>query len=107
MSLFKEAYEMCKKIPHGKVATYGQIAIMIGRPRCARQVGWALNSCSKEEKVPCHRVVNRFGGLCKHFGLGRRRIPKRTTRSRRHRSKPRLHRRLREIPMGKQLNKPL
>ncbi|MCL2383096.1 MAG: MGMT family protein [Oscillospiraceae bacterium] len=70
MPLFKEIYEMCKKIPKGKVATYGQIAILIGRPRCARQVGWALHGVPEEENVPCHRVVNRFGGLCKCFGFG-------------------------------------
>jgi len=52
MSLFKEVYEMCKKIPSGRVATYGQIAILIGRPRCARQVGWALNRGSKRRKCP-------------------------------------------------------
>jgi len=68
--MFKEIYETCKKIPHGKVATYGQIAILSGRPRCARQVGWALHSSPEEENIPCHRVVNRFGGLCKCFGFG-------------------------------------
>lgn len=43
MSLFDEVYEICKKIPKGKVTTYGDIAFMMGRPRCSRQVGWALH----------------------------------------------------------------
>ena len=70
MSLFEEVYEVCRQIPKGRVATYGQIATIIGRPRCARQVGWALNSCPEEKGVPCHRVVNRFGKLYKDFGIG-------------------------------------
>ena len=70
MSLFKEVYEVCKKIPKGKVATYGQVACMIGRPRCARQVGWALHVNPEEGVIPCHRVINRFGKLCEGFAFG-------------------------------------
>jgi len=65
MSLFNDVYEVCKKIPKGKVTTYGQIAIAIGRPKCARQVGWALHATPDEKTIPWHRVLNRFGGLCK------------------------------------------
>ena len=70
MSLFKEVYEVCKRIPKGKVATYGQIAYMIGKPRCARQVGWALHANPEEGVIPCHRVINRFGKLCEGFAFG-------------------------------------
>ena len=45
----------------GKVATYGQIARLAGMPRCARTVGYAMAGC-KDATVPCHRVVDRFGG---------------------------------------------
>ena len=38
MSFFESVYEVCKQIPNGKVATYGQIAFLAGHPRCARQV---------------------------------------------------------------------
>jgi len=67
MSLFNDVYEVCKKIPKGRVTTYGQIAIAIGRPRAARQVGWALHGTPSELNLPWHRVVNRFGGLCKNL----------------------------------------
>ena len=70
MSLFEEVYEVCKKIPKGKVATYGQIAFLIGRPQCSRQVGWALHGNPYEGIVPCHRVVNRFGKLSPAFVFG-------------------------------------
>lgn len=53
---------VCRAIPAGKVATYGQIALLCGRPNCPRQVGTALgrDSCGD---VPAHRVVNRQGYL--------------------------------------------
>jgi methylated-DNA-protein-cysteine methyltransferase-like protein len=50
-----------KSIPHGKVATYGQIAALAGNPRGARQVVRALHSSSAKEKLPWHRVVNAKG----------------------------------------------
>ncbi len=70
MSLFNEVYEVCKKIPKGKVTTYGNIAFMIGNPRASRQVGWALHSNPEPSVIPCHRVVNRFGGLSEAFAFG-------------------------------------
>lgn len=70
MSLFNEVYEVCKKIPKGKVTTYGDIAFIIGRPRCSRQVGWALHGNPEPGIIPCHRVVNRFGNLSGAFAFG-------------------------------------
>jgi len=58
---FSAIYEVVKQIPAGTVATYGQIAKLAGMPRCARIVGYAMASCS-DPSVPCHRVVDRFGG---------------------------------------------
>ncbi len=57
-------------IPRGKVATYGQIARLIGHPRAARQVGWALHVNPEPIIVPCHRVVNRNGALSGAFAFG-------------------------------------
>jgi O-6-methylguanine DNA methyltransferase len=66
---FDKVYEIVAKIPHGKVATYGDIAEACGIRSSARTVGWALNG-AKESGLPCHRVVNRFGALSGriHFG---------------------------------------
>lgn len=55
-----------KMIPKGRVATYGQIAALLGRPRGGREVGWALSGCD-DPQVPCHRVVDRNGRLAPHF----------------------------------------
>ena len=70
MSWFEEVYAIIKKIPKGKVSTYGQIAILVGKPRAARQVGWALRACPSSQNLPCHRVLNRFGELCKGDEFG-------------------------------------
>ena len=65
---FKKVYAVIKKIPYGKVSTYGDIAEACGIRSSARTVGWALNGC--EPDIPAHRVVNRFGALTGkiHFG---------------------------------------
>ncbi len=52
-----------KKIPKGKVATYGLIAKMIGKPKSARAVGNALNKNPYAPIVPCHRVVRADGSI--------------------------------------------
>ena len=65
MGMFEEVYAAVRQIPRGRVATYGQIARMIGRPRAARVVGYALSAAPAD--VPCHRVVSRQGGLSEAF----------------------------------------
>ena len=70
--MFEEIYKAVLKIPKGKVATYGQIATIIGHPRAARQVGWALHVNPMPGVIPCHRVVNRFGRLAPEFAFGGR-----------------------------------
>ncbi|MEN8153894.1 MAG: MGMT family protein [Acidobacteriota bacterium] len=52
-----------RDIPSGKVVTYGQVAFMAGNPYGARQVSWILNSFSKKEGLPWHRVVNGKGKI--------------------------------------------
>ncbi len=70
MNFFEKVYEAVKKIPKGKVATYGQIAHAVGAPRAARQVGWALHVNPEPGIIPCHRVVNRMGRLAPAFAFG-------------------------------------
>ena len=54
---------MVECIPPGQLATYGQIAELIGAYGCARQVGWALRRLSLPSPVPWHRVVNAQGRI--------------------------------------------
>ena len=70
MNFFEKVYEAVKKIPKGKVATYGQIAHAVGAPSAARQVGWALHVNPAPGIIPCHRVVNRMGRLAPAFAFG-------------------------------------
>ncbi|WP_325228574.1 MGMT family protein, partial [Oscillibacter sp.] len=58
---FARFRDIVRRIPAGRVATYGQIARLAGMPRCARTVGYALADC-RDPGLPCHRVVDRFGG---------------------------------------------
>ena len=62
---FDQIYAVVRRIPFGRVASYGQIARMLCNPRLSRIVGCALNAAP--EDLPCHRVVNRFGGLSEAF----------------------------------------
>ena len=70
MSFYDIVYEQVKKIPKGKVATYGQIAALCGSPRASRAVGYALHFNPDPEHTPCFRVVNRFGGCAEAFAFG-------------------------------------
>ena len=61
---FDRVYEVVRKIPVGRVTTYGAIAVYLGEKRSARMVGWAMNcSHNLEKTIPAHRVVNRQGVL--------------------------------------------
>ena len=63
-SVFTEKiYELSRKIPKGKVATYGQLATLAGNPRAARAVGMAMRTNPDIPKTPCHRVVASDGSL--------------------------------------------
>jgi len=62
-SLYEMIYDMVCSVPEGKVASYGQIARLIGRPRNARQVGYALAALPNDHEVPWHRVVNSKGEI--------------------------------------------
>jgi len=56
-------YAAVRRIPRGRVTTYGQIAAMVGLGPLARQVGYALNALPERSTVPWHRVVNARGGI--------------------------------------------
>jgi len=67
-NFYQQVYEVVKKIPRGKVMTYGQIAQVLGNPKSARAVGNALHNNPDPDTIFCHRVVNMEGGLAKNFG---------------------------------------
>lgn len=69
-NFFERVYNAVRQIPKGKVATYGDIARIIGSPRSSRQVGWALHCNPYYGDVPCHRVIFRDGRLARGFAFG-------------------------------------
>lgn len=60
-SFFEEVYKVVARIPAGKVMSYGQIARVLGAPRSARQVGWAMRCCPDD--IPWQRVVKDSGEI--------------------------------------------
>ncbi|MDR2046689.1 MAG: MGMT family protein [Clostridiales bacterium] len=70
MSFFNDVYGIVKRIPRGKVASYGYVATACGMPRAARQVGWALHSNPDPQNIPCHRVVTKDGKCSEAFAFG-------------------------------------
>jgi len=63
-NFFERVYEVARRVPYGRVTSYGAIARAIGANGAARMVGWAMNrSYEQDEYVPAHRVVNRKGLL--------------------------------------------
>ncbi len=76
-AFYDRVYIAVKRIPKGKVATYGQIAAIAGNARAARAVGWALHVNPEPGVIPCHRVINRFGKICEGFAFGGPAVQKR------------------------------
>jgi O-6-methylguanine DNA methyltransferase len=71
MNNFKEkVYKICRSIPKGKVATYGQIAKLAGNPKAARAVGYYMRTNPDAPHTPCHRVVAADGSLTGYSGRG-------------------------------------
>ena len=68
-SSYERIYAVVRKIPRGRVASYGQVARLAGLPGRARQVGYAMHALPAGTSVPWHRVVNAAGKV------SRRRIP--------------------------------
>jgi len=69
---FKNVYRLVRRVPSGKIATYGQIALRLrsgqARKITPRMVGWALHA-NRDPNVPCHRVVDRNGRLAPNFAF--------------------------------------
>ena len=70
MTFYQEIYELLKTIPKGKVTTYGDIAMALGRPRSSRVVGYALHVNPDPQNIPCYKVVDREGRLASSFAFG-------------------------------------
>jgi methylated-DNA-protein-cysteine methyltransferase related protein len=65
---------MVRRVPRGHVATYGQIATLLGSPRVARQVGYAMAAVRPHDDVPWHRIINAKGQISHRGDLGRARM---------------------------------
>ena len=63
-------YAVTRRIPRGKVATYGQVAKLAGSPNAARAVGYLMKINHDAPKTPCHRVVSSDGSLTGYSGHG-------------------------------------
>jgi methylated-DNA-protein-cysteine methyltransferase-like protein len=66
----RKAKEVIRAVPRGRVATYGQVAALAGRPGAARGVAWILHSSSAAAALPWHRVINGRGGISLGRGRG-------------------------------------
>ena len=68
----EQVYAIVRTVPYGKVATYGQIAGLMGRPRSGRYVGYALRNEPPQgtDPVPAHRIMRADGSLAEGFGGG-------------------------------------
>lgn len=69
-TIYERIYDAVLQIPYGKVATYGQIAVMAGNRNYARLVGSALHRNPAPNIIPCYRVVNAKGRLAPSFAFG-------------------------------------
>ena len=70
MNFYEKVYSVVLRIPLGRVASYGQVALLCGSPRASRAVGSALHVNPMPGIVPCHRVVNCAGRLAPCFAFG-------------------------------------
>lgn len=68
--LRQAVYALVARIPKGRVATYGQLARMAGRPRAARVVGQIMARYAGGRGLPCHRVIRQDGTLCEEYEFG-------------------------------------
>lgn len=68
MTTFEKVFDLVRKIPKGKVSTYGAISSKIGTN--PKVVGYALHSNKTPDTIPCHRVVHKDGSLAKGYAFG-------------------------------------
>ncbi len=62
-NFFEQVYRLVRRIPPGKVTSYGAIARMLEHPHAARTVGWAMHGLPQDSDVPWHRVINSQGRI--------------------------------------------
>lgn len=67
-SLYERIYAIVRRVPEGKVVTYGQVAALAGIPRHARQVGYAMHALPEGTDVPWQRVINAKGEVSPRGG---------------------------------------
>ena len=67
---YQKIYAVVRRIPRGRVATYGQVAHLAGLPGRARQVGYALHAMPPDAPVPWHRVINGRGEISRRAAPG-------------------------------------
>jgi methylated-DNA-protein-cysteine methyltransferase-like protein len=67
-NFFNKVWAVVAQIPTGRVVSYGQIAALLGNPRAARTVGWALHSTPESLDIPWHRVINSQGRISTDCG---------------------------------------
>ena len=67
---YQRIKELIRRIPRGKVATYGHIAALAGNPWGGRQVAWVLHSSARKENLPWQRVINSKGTISLKPGYG-------------------------------------
>lgn len=70
ISFSTNVYKICRLIPKGKVATYGQLARLAGKPKAARAIGVFMKNNPNAPIVPCHRVIASDGNLAGYSGVG-------------------------------------
>ncbi len=62
-NFYEAVYAVVREIPRGRVMTYGQIATILGAPRAARAVGYAMRASGRKDDVPWQRVINGKGRI--------------------------------------------
>lgn len=67
-SFREKVLAIVRAVPRGRVVTYGQVALLAGRPHAAREVGWIAHAGG--DRIPWQRVVNRMGGLARGYTGG-------------------------------------
>jgi methylated-DNA-protein-cysteine methyltransferase-like protein len=71
---YRRIWAVVRRIPRGRVATYGQVALLAGIPRHARMVGYALHALPEGSAVPWHRVINAAGKVSPRAQAGYERL---------------------------------
>lgn len=66
-NFYQRVYALVRRVPPGRVVTYGQVAALLGKPQAARAVGYALRYLPPGSDVPWHRVINHRGQISPRY----------------------------------------